>query len=86
MSYTEEQTRAYNSMVCDFKFFDDLKKSLSKTKCPIHNKKIKMVANWEREYDIEIIISNYCCLAFAAQIAKHFKDADRFASVEISVL
>ena len=84
MSYNEEQTRAYNSMMYDFEVFEEIKKSLSKNKCSVHNKKLKMEANWENEYDIDIVISKYCCAAFAEEIAKKFIEADRFTSVTIA--
>lgn len=84
MSYNEEQTRAYESMMYSFEQFETMKKLLSKRKCLIHNKRLKMEANWENEYDIDIVISKYCCTDFAKQIGKEFIEADRFASITIA--
>jgi hypothetical protein len=84
MSYSEEQTRAYESMMYDFGHFNTMKKTLSKIKCPVHNKQLKMEANWENDYDIDIEISKYCCIDFAKQIEKEFIDADRFKSITIA--
>ncbi|HMJ48841.1 MAG TPA: hypothetical protein VK498_16025 [Ferruginibacter sp.] len=81
MSYNEEQTRQYNLMLSSFDIFNKIKKELSKNKCQTHNKKLKMEANWENEYDVDILISKYCCIDFALQIAKVFIDEGCFVSV-----
>jgi hypothetical protein len=83
MGYSEEQTRVYNSMMYAFNVFDEMKKNLSSDKCHIHNKKLKMEASWEREYDIDITIYKYCYVDFAEQIAKKFIDVHLFSSVTI---
>ncbi len=83
MSYNEEQTRAYNSMLYACEQFDIMKKTLSNAKCQTHNKKLKMSVNWERDYDTDVIIYNYCCANFAEQIAKKLIDAAIFTSVTI---
>lgn len=83
MSYSEEQTRAYESMMYEFEVFEEMKKKLSKNRCPIHNKRLKVEASWENEYDIDIFISNYCCVGFAEQMANPFIESKRFTSVTI---
>ncbi len=84
MSYSEKERRAYESMMCDFQYFEEMKKYLSKRKCFVHNQRLKMEANWENEYDIDIVISKYCCVGFAKQIEKEFIEVDRFTSVTIA--
>lgn len=83
MSYNEEQSRSYDAMLYAFSEFENMKKVLSQEKCQVHNKKLKMGANWEREYDIDITIYKYCCMEFAKQIADKFIEADIFTSVSI---
>ena len=84
MSYNEKETNKYNSMMADFEHFAEMKRALSKNKCPVHNKKLKMEAHWENDYDIDIFISKYCCMDFAKQMKKEFLKADRFTSVTIA--
>ena len=83
MSYNEEQTRAYNSLMYAFGVFDEMKETLSKVKCSTHNKKLKMGASWERDYDIDVTIYKYCCMNFAEEIANKFVEANVFTSVTI---
>jgi len=64
--------------------FDEMKQSLSKEKCSAHNKKLKLGASWEREYDLDITIYKYCCIDFATQIANQFIENQLFATVTIS--
>lgn len=45
----KEETRAYQSMINEFRLFEEMKKSLSKRKCSVHNKRLKMEANWEMD-------------------------------------
>lgn len=83
MSYNEDDTRRYNEMLYNFEIFSKMKKSLLKQKCSIHNKRLKMMANWENEYFVDIFISGYCCKVFAEEIAKEFIDAHIFNGVNI---
>lgn len=85
MSYSEDETRGYNSMLYNFEVFAEMKKSLSKIKCSVHNKKLKMKADWENEYFVDIFISKYCCTDFAEEMAKHFIEAKIFNTVTIEM-
>ena len=84
MSYSEEQTRSYNSMMYAWGVFEDMKQILKKEKCPIHNKAAKMAASWERNYDLDITVYKYCCVDFATKIANKFIEKELFTSVTIS--
>ena len=83
MGYSEEQTRAYEAMLYDFEVFEEMKKSLKKEKCHIHNNKLRIEASWENDYDINIFISKYCCVQFAESIAAIFMEAKRFNKISI---
>lgn len=74
MSYSEEQTRSYNSMMYSWGVFEEMKQAIKKEKCPIHKKTLKLGANWERKDDLDITVYKFCCLEFATQIANQFKE------------
>ncbi|MBS1511094.1 MAG: hypothetical protein JST86_09645 [Bacteroidetes bacterium] len=83
MSYSPEQTEKYETMMVGFNIFEEMKQELKLRKCPLHHKRLKVEANWSRDYDIDISISKYCCMEFAQQVGKEFIDKEWFASVTI---
>lgn len=84
MSYSEEQTISYNSMMYAWGVFEEMKQTLKKQKCPVHHKALKLGASWEREYDLDITVYKYCCSDFATHIANQFIEKELFSSVTIS--
>lgn len=74
MNYSEEETRAYQSMIYSVGIYEDLRKSILWNKCEVHKKKLKINISYDYNYEISTTISDYCCTEFAKQVAKTFEE------------
>ncbi|MEO6730316.1 MAG: hypothetical protein ABIN01_03810 [Ferruginibacter sp.] len=72
MSYSQDEGHRYEIMLSNLRELERIKKKLSGNKCIVHKKSVKIEANYEFDYSIQIVITKCCCNDFGKIVAEHF--------------